>query len=537
MGTVQRPNRLILLVILGLSAVLAACSSGGGKGGSSSGNRDTIPDSFTLTTPSGVDPTKVGFGTAVVSAPVKITGINAPAPVSIQGGEFKIESGGFTSTASTISNGQSIQVRVQTPIKAEQTATAILTIGGIEASFTVTTGPDTTPPEVSILFPPPASMTEGQTLFVRGTVKDVHGALEDGAITVNGVEAELELNETKDEGTWSVTVDLQPGENIVEVTAIDVAKNANEEDKPSVRSRRVESIVGESFPDNENPFSSVFKVDIGFFDNELLAFVTDDSRQRPGVFAVNLATGKRTLVANNQGVEDELKFYEPQSIHFGENGKLYVSDYSSAIFEIDLANFDRKKLAEKGNGSYASGPLGMFLLEKTLFVADERRVYAVNVDTAEQLLVSSANEKIPDAQNPFDDIWGLTYEDGSIFVADYNGVIFSVDRTTGMRTLLSQLELTSTAVVDLAKGPQDGELIYLNRSSSQLGIYKFDIFSGKSELLSSSQSPDSINSPREVWGVSVHPSGGYLLLIDRARKAVYAVDMQQGYRVVISKSL
>src|SRR5690606_27202204 len=124
-----------------------------------------------------------------------------------------IENGGFTSSASTISNGQSIQVRVQTPIKAEQTATAILTIGGVEASFTVTTGPDTTPPEVSILFPPLASMTEGQTLFVRGTVKDVHGKLEDGAVTVNGVEAELELNETKDEGTWSVTVDLQPGEN------------------------------------------------------------------------------------------------------------------------------------------------------------------------------------------------------------------------------------------------------------------------------------------------------------------------------------
>src|SRR5690606_597773 len=110
----------------------------------------------------------------------------------------------FTSTPGTIHDGQQIRVRVQSPVKAEQTATATLNIGGETASFTVTTGPDTVPPEVSILFPPPASMTEGQTLFLRGTVKDVNGTLQEGAVTVNGVEAELELNETEDEGTWSV---------------------------------------------------------------------------------------------------------------------------------------------------------------------------------------------------------------------------------------------------------------------------------------------------------------------------------------------
>src|SRR5690606_10228645 len=126
--------------------------------------------------------------------------------------------------------------------------TATLNIGGETSSLTTTTGPDTVSPEVSILFPPPASMTEGQTLLVRGSINDLNGTLAPGAVTVNGVEAELELNEAGDEGTWSVRLDLSPGDNAIRVTAADVAENVSAEE--SVNSRRVANIAAESFPDN-----------------------------------------------------------------------------------------------------------------------------------------------------------------------------------------------------------------------------------------------------------------------------------------------
>ncbi|MBC6907422.1 hypothetical protein DWB84_18460 [Saccharophagus sp. K07] len=527
MGTVQRPNRLILLVILGLSAVLAACSSGGGKGGSSQNNRDTIPDSFTLTTPSGVDPTKVGFGTAVVSAPVKITGINAPAPVSIQGGEFKIDNGAFSSSAGTISNGQSIQVRVQTPIKAEQTATAILTIGGVEASFTVTTGPDTTPPEVSILFPPPASMTEGQTLFVRGTVKDVHGALEDGAITVNGVEAELELNETKDEGTWSVTVDLQPGENIVEVTAIDVAKNANEEDKPSVRSRRVESIVGESFPDNENPFGKSIKADISWENANPVAYVADSTALK--VFKVDLNTGNRTILADNEGFSEELKFQEPWGIHLGSNNKLYVSDITRrAVFEIDLKDGTRSIISSI-SGTWLTGLLLRLENNKeVLYIGElQGKIFRIDLEDKEQTLLIDSRLGLNPGGEQYPSVFDLEYsanEDG-IFVSCRNGIyLIRQDEQ------VAYFDAPSQAITSVVSSVSDG-LYYVN--SYEYLVYYLDGPNGQAIPVSNIEAE---NRPLEIWGIAGDKNLGYLLIIDM-QNGLIAMDHKSFSRVIISKSV
>ncbi|MBC6907425.1 hypothetical protein DWB84_18475 [Saccharophagus sp. K07] len=535
MGTVQRPNRLFLLVIFYLSAALAACSSGGGS--SSHSNRDITPDSFTLTAPNGVDPTKVDFGDEIVSAPVTITGIDGPAPVSITGGEFKIDNGAFTSTPTTIRNGQSIQVKVQSPIKAEQTATAILTIGGIEASFTVTTGPDTTPPEVSILFPPLASMTEGQTLFVRGTVKDVHGKLEDGAVTVNGVEAELELNEAKDEGTWSVTVDLQPGENVVEVTAIDVAKNAIEEDKPSVRSRRVESIVGESFPDDVVPFSEPISIGLHTVGGKTSALVTDPSEQ--AVIAVDLLTGERTSFSDNdKQVDNPLEY--PWSIHVAGGDQIYVFDWdfqNPRIYTLDGAGKREIFLRKNDPENSIVQPFGLYLRASSngasLYLADRSKIIRYDVKTKDREIISDSVNGVPDLNNPIKDAVDMTFSEskGQFIVIDALGdnSIYYVNPQTGSR---NKIEINETLAI--TGGSVLAGKFFVAVETTQKRISIIDLDSGSVTPVATSEM-DSVNLLREPRGVVVSPNGGYLLVVDRSLRAIVAIDLDHHHQVVLSK--
>lgn len=538
MGTFQRPTRFFLLGIICLSTVLTACSSGGGKGGPAPRAGDTRPEPFTLSAPASIDPEKVAFDTAVVSDAITVTGIDAAAPVSIEDGEYAIDNGEFTDQPGSIRNGQTIRVRVQSPVKAEQSAVATLNIGGETASFTITTDIDSVAPEVTILFPPPASMTEGQTLIVRGTVKDLNGTLAEGSVTVNGVEAELELNDAMDEGSWSVTMDLEPGPNTVTVVAEDISENLN--DDASVNTRRVANIADQSFPDNQNPFFSALKVDVGQLNEKLTIFVTDDSSERPGVVAVDLSTGARTVVADNQGVEEALQFEKPQSVLFDEeNQRLYVSDFSSAIFELDLQNNTRRSIASAGEDSFLYRPKGMVLRdENKLFVADSKRIYWINTETSEQTLFSSAIESVPDDLNSFEDgVWSLVFKNDRIYVAEWNNKIFSVDPSSGAREVFSDFGFIGGSVVDLVKSDNENELFFLFSGAGSATVYRLNLMSKSNSVLSDSMEPNDVNAIVESWGIASYAGLGYLVLIDRNQKAVMGIDLVTGARVIISKSI
>lgn len=95
---------------------------------------DTTPDPFTFAMVSDVMP-----GAVVTSSAVVISGINAPAPLSIAGGQYSINGGGFTSAAGTITNGQSVVVQLTAPAMAGASAMATLTVGGVAGTFTVST--------------------------------------------------------------------------------------------------------------------------------------------------------------------------------------------------------------------------------------------------------------------------------------------------------------------------------------------------------------------------------------------------------------
>ncbi|WP_293675311.1 PKD domain-containing protein [Thiolapillus sp.] len=93
---------------------------------------DTTPDPFSFATVNGVqyDP-RVTTESEVVT----ITGIDAPAAVSIQGGEYRINSGSWQSAAGQISNNDQIQLRHLSAGQPATTITTTLDIGGVSATF------------------------------------------------------------------------------------------------------------------------------------------------------------------------------------------------------------------------------------------------------------------------------------------------------------------------------------------------------------------------------------------------------------------
>ena len=99
---------------------------------------DTVPDAFSFT-----DQTDAALNTLTTSNTITITGLGASSAISITGGEYSINSGAYTSLSGFVNNGDSVVVRNTSPASWSTPVDAILTIGGISDTFTVTTEADT----------------------------------------------------------------------------------------------------------------------------------------------------------------------------------------------------------------------------------------------------------------------------------------------------------------------------------------------------------------------------------------------------------
>ncbi|MDO9453790.1 MAG: choice-of-anchor U domain-containing protein [Stagnimonas sp.] len=101
---------------------------------------DTTPDAFRF-----MDQTDVMAGATVSSNAITVSGINAPAAISVQGGEYSVDGGAFAAQAGQISNGQTVQLRL-VAAAAGQSAQATLTVGGVSDTFDVASAAATSPP-------------------------------------------------------------------------------------------------------------------------------------------------------------------------------------------------------------------------------------------------------------------------------------------------------------------------------------------------------------------------------------------------------
>jgi hypothetical protein len=95
---------------------------------------DTTPDSFSFS-----DVSNKALRTLVTSNAITAAGINAAAAIAVVGGEYQINSGVWTSAASTVTVGQTVRVRHTTSGSSLTTTDTVLSIGGISDTFSATT--------------------------------------------------------------------------------------------------------------------------------------------------------------------------------------------------------------------------------------------------------------------------------------------------------------------------------------------------------------------------------------------------------------
>jgi len=175
---------------------------------------DTTPDAFTFT-----DQTGVALSTVIESAVITVSGINIAAAISVTGGEYSINGGAWTSTAGTVTNGQTVKVR-HTSSAANATATnTVLTIGGVIDTFTSTTiafVPDTTPDAFT---------------FTDQTGVALNTVIESAAITVSGINTAAAISVTGGEysingGAWTSTAGTVTSGQTVKVRHTSSAANS-----------------------------------------------------------------------------------------------------------------------------------------------------------------------------------------------------------------------------------------------------------------------------------------------------------------------
>lgn len=102
---------------------------------SSSVAADSTPADFNF-----VPQTNIESNSWITSNTVTISDINVAIPVTISGGEYSINGGAFSASEATISNNQTLSVRVKSSeTEAQQTTATLMLAGTISKKFTVTT--------------------------------------------------------------------------------------------------------------------------------------------------------------------------------------------------------------------------------------------------------------------------------------------------------------------------------------------------------------------------------------------------------------
>jgi hypothetical protein len=149
------------------------------------GANDTTPDQFTF-----VNQADVAQNSTITSAPITVSGINAATVIAVSGGSYSINGGAFSIANATVNNNDMVRLQ-HTSAGTSNTATnTTVSIGGISATFTSTTAPDTTPDQFSF---------SNQGNVTRSTV------ITSNAVMITGIDGPSPISVVG--GTYSISCD------------------------------------------------------------------------------------------------------------------------------------------------------------------------------------------------------------------------------------------------------------------------------------------------------------------------------------------
>lgn len=456
---------------------------------------DTTPDAFSFTAQ-----TNAALTTPIESSQVTITGINSVAPVSITGGEYSIDSGAYTALAGTVQQGQTVRVRQTSSDQLATTTEAVLTVGGVDAVFAVTTLSEVTPPTAAILFPHVAgAVVNRSSITIRGTADDDSGVM---SVSVNGVAATTSDNYAN----WQATIPLTLGEdpNPVSVEVTDMLGNVN-------ASAAATTII------YRYGVQGTCSVDFGFDAANDLVYQKNIIE---GIIEFDLADGARRPVLNNGFTLDRLRYSQ-------SGQSLYMLTGAGSLYEVDAQTGTQTLVAETG----LSGVQDIEIDEANgvMYVFDSTQLAIVAID-----LDDGSQETVSDNSNSggsFDIFGGayLAFDDGRLFVGmgNFSPAIFEVDLDNGDRTVISDNSVLGLLKVEGLLADVSGGVLYA--ADLLGGLYEVDIGTGASSLLSA---PDYANNLlfEQAFDIQLDAANGRALISSCKPGVLMAIDLADGSR-------
>ncbi len=482
--------------------------------------------------------------------------------------QYSFNGGSYTDAETPVSGGSNtIAVRVTTSATAGGSVEANLSVGGLSVKCVATTRTDITAPTASILFPPAVSLTEGASVIMRGTVKDEDGGSGVKSVKVNGVAATVDSAK----GTWELNAAaLTDGVNNLKLVVEDAAGNINED---AAHVDVTKGDIAQAFPANGGvDFVVPQTVAWDNLDGRNRALVMDVNKNAPALVAVDLASGLRSVLSDNNTQIDQPFVYDRDDFNtapllidkdkkaawVGQNSKAILN---FAVLKVDLASGARSGLSS-GNLRHISD----LAIERS---ETRDRMYdcsfnqgsvgfrSYNLDKYTKVGGSDASH--PDAINLFDNSGSIVVDKprNRLLMTSFSGNQFvygidiskdDQDAAAGARTVFSNATTPDNATPFTATGDQVLTSIRIDSDRSRalmvdrakLAIFALTLSDDKTKdgarSVLSANDKNLSNKISDPYGLHIEAGMPYALLVDKGRKALVAVDLESGERVIISKS-
>lgn len=145
---------------------------------------DATPSAFSFQPQTGV-----GLNSGFASNQITVSGLSASVPISVSNGSYSVNGGAFITNPGSVSNGDTVSVRVNSAGTAATAVTALLTIGSLTNTFTVTTVGSSIPDPFSFTAVKNAgksTLVTSNTVMLTGFTGALPVSVSGGTYAING---------------------------------------------------------------------------------------------------------------------------------------------------------------------------------------------------------------------------------------------------------------------------------------------------------------------------------------------------------------
>lgn len=509
------------LFVLLMSILLIAACSGGNNNPPPPPAKDTRPNAFTFTAQA--DATL----STQYSASATISGINSPATISITGGEYSVAGGDFTAAGGTISNGQTLAVRATSSDQFATDTTVTVTVGGVSASFVITTEAEDTTPDALVFTAvtdaalssvqtsntvtvqginstSPVSIQNGEYAIDGGAYTTAAGTVTNGqtvtlrqtsaaslvtetiaTLTIGGVAGQFSVTTFADTTAPTVTIDF-PTKTSVSNAPTAWIRGRAEDDYSTVSAITVNGVAVTT---TDNFATWTAEVNLTVSQANTITVTSQDSEGNTNTQAAEISVLQGSI--ENAFPNDQIDFDGGAMAYDAANERLIVRDYShTSLLALDIHTSEQTVLSgpatpNTDNAFSAIKDIVVDQANNRALILDSTllSIIAVDLTTGARTLLSTPTQ--PDPINKFVTpvALELDVDRNRLYITDQGlDAIIWMNLDTGGRTVLSSLlvpnadnQITDPEFmsIDNSEG-----VMYVSANEMQKKIYKVDLASG-----------------------------------------------------------